>query len=504
MVDWWNRRAVLALLMVVLGGRLWLVERAGSDLPLWDQWWVDFGAIVSPLSDGSFRLASLAETHNEHRLFFQRLSTLTLMKLSGRWEPREGLVLSAIVRALDLAAVFLLLGRRQPAQVRGILLVLLILVGALPVGTFNLLSGFQMQFFLGEPLAMAALALLCGSDLRPARLAGGLSLLLIALLNMATPLITVASAATVLGLKYARSRTDGSKAVGAMAALATFAAFIFWTTPRDSRLSARSLGEFADVLGRLLAWPFPGVPLFAILTILPPALLLRRIFRENDFRGTSWFLLAASASSLIQSAAIALVRARSGLASFPQYTDGLWLGQVVGFVALAEALRPRPGENGPRWSRSCAIWAFWLMAALFSDATFRGGPIVARVREAAAAREPLFARALQTGDLQVFAAETYHVHQMLIKENFAFFDDPSGRFAIPARFFARISSRRETFLPSFPAALVGAPPSRLSAAFLGLTRLAPLFVSLGLLVLASCLAGLRPPATPVPQPLQGV
>lgn len=35
-------RWLAGLFCLVLGGRLWLVGWAGSDLPLWDQWWAEF------------------------------------------------------------------------------------------------------------------------------------------------------------------------------------------------------------------------------------------------------------------------------------------------------------------------------------------------------------------------------------------------------------------------------------------------------------------------------
>lgn len=481
----WQVRSAIALMLVVLGGRLWLVERAGSDLPLWDQWWSDFGTVVLPLSQGTLDFSSLAKAHNEHHLFFQRVILTSLMAVSGRWEPRDALIVSALARAIGLAVIFLVLARHQSMRTRGILLVLLATLGAMPVGTFNLLSGFQIQFFIGEPLAIVALALLFDGRLTVERLAAAMSLLLLALLNMATPLITSLGAIAVFGLRIALKRGERSRNLAAASALGIFVLFTFATTPRTTYLQARSFSEFAPVFVRLVSWPAPDFPILGALALVPPVLLLRRLVREPFMPGSSWFVFALALTAWIQNGAIAFARARSGQTAFPQYLDGLWLGHLISLLALAEVLRPKAGKSAILQARACAVWGLCLFTGLVADASLRGLPLVERVREVVARRQPAFADAMARGDLSAFEGETQEVDQMMRKGEYQFFDDPTGRFAIPAPVYSRLAddNTRRSLVPFLPAILVSAEPSWISRAMRLVSRSAPLTAGIGLVLL---------------------
>ena len=488
----WRVRAAISLFLVVFGGRLWLVDRAGSDLPHWDEWFANFGTIVLPLSEGTLGLTGLAVRHNEHHLFFQRLSTLTLMTASGRWEPREGVVLSAFVRAAGLAVVFFLLSLNQPGFIRMAALLLLAVLGAMPVGVFNLLSGFQMQFFLVEPLAVATLAALFLGSLTVERLALAFGLLLLALLNMATAVITALGAALVLGLRVALRRGEASRNLAAVASLALFCAFVLLTTPRPSDIYSESVFGFVRILAKVAAWPFPETPVLGLIAAVPPLLLLRRLIKDPEMPWSAWFVFALSVAGWIQNAAIALARGKTALvSSFPQYVDGFWLGHIVGLLALAEALRPRSPEGAALQRKVCGFWILWLVAGLTSDVVLRGGPGLESVRQATALRQPAFAAALQSGGSPMFDTEMATVYQMWMSRDNSIFDHPAGRFATPPVVHDLLKNDWEKFAPYLPAALVGAKPSLVFRSMRTLTRFSPLLLGLGVLMMAASLRALR-------------
>lgn len=483
--DRWMRQACLALLLFVAGARLATVSWAGIHLPVWDQWFAEFGVVIAPLAEGRLRFLDLAASQNEHWVLYPRLITTGLALASGRWEPLDEAIVSAILRALALAGVFLILSRGQSAGTRAVLLLLLGLMGALPLGVFNLLSGYQVQFFFGEVLSVAALALLCGGPLTVERLALGSACLILALLNMASPFITAAAAAVVIAL---RSLTTSDRRGNASAALflLIFAGAVFWTTPRTvwMMIGARSAAEFVWTLLKLWAWPFPEAPLLGLLSGVPGFLLLRRLVRDRELRDSGWFVLALSVSSLVQDAAIAYARAQSGT-SFPQYRDGLWLRNVVGFLALTEALRPSPGDApGRPPARGAVAWALGVAALMLIDAGVRGAPEIAAIRTAAVERQPRLARSLATGDFRELDAE---IAAILSSGSLRFFDHPSGRFAVPPRVIADLKEKRETVLPRFPAALTGADPATLSKGLRALASLGLLFVLWGSGLIAGCL-----------------
>jgi len=474
----------LALFLVVLGGRLWLIDRAGSDLPLWDQWWGDFVTVVAPVADGRFQIESLTRPHNEHRLLYPRLGTLALLKLSGRWEPREALVVSALTRAIGLTVVFLVLGAGQSRKTRVTLLCLLAALGALPVGVFNLLSGFQLPFFLGEPVAVLILMLLFRGGLTSGRVALAMCLLFLALLNLASVVITSLGAATVLGLQAVLRRGPIRKAVAVAFVLCAFSVFAILTTPSPSTsYRARDIAEFARVFMQLAAWPFPEVPILGLLALVPPFLLLHRLVTDREAPESSWFAFALCVTSWAQQAAIALMRGSFGSITFPQYVDGLWLTHLSGGLALVEALRPRPGKPPGSEEKVLRLWTVWLVALISADVALRGAPGLESVRRAVEIRQPAFAAALQTGHLEAFGAEAQQVIQMELDKDYSFFDHPVGRFAVPGVVYLRLRNEPEKFLEILPASLVGAPPSLVSRAMRVLTRLSPLFFFLGLMLM---------------------
>lgn len=483
--DRWTRQACLALFLLVAGARLAAVLWVGAHLPHWDQWFAEFGAIVVPLAQGRLGFLDLAASRNEHWLLYPKLISAGLTAASGRWEPLDESIVSALIRGITLSGAFLILGRNRARREQAVLLILLGLMGALPLGVFNLISGYQVQFFLGEILAVGALAFLCGGPLSVERLAGGSVCLILALLNMASPFITATAAALVLslrGLLTPRRRENASVA----AFLFILAGAIFWMTPRTARvlLGARDIPEFGTALLKLWAWPFPEAPLAGIVSVVPFLLLLWRVLRDRDRTEARWFVLALSCSALIQDAVIAYARAQSGT-SFPQYRDGLWFRTVVGFLALTEALRPSAAAApaNPHPPRGAFVWAVGVAAIMLIDAGVRGAPELSAVRSAAPERQARLARALATGEFGAFDRD---IESIRASGSLRFFDDPSGRFAVPPPALSDLREKRLILLPRLPAALAGAEPSMVSRGLRGLASLGVVCALAGALLLAGC------------------
>ncbi|MBE7213072.1 MAG: hypothetical protein INR65_18830, partial [Gluconacetobacter diazotrophicus] len=66
----------LALFLVVVGTRFWLVERYATPLPYWDQWDGIGALILKPWLEGHLHFAALIVPHNEHRIFLTRVWSL--------------------------------------------------------------------------------------------------------------------------------------------------------------------------------------------------------------------------------------------------------------------------------------------------------------------------------------------------------------------------------------------------------------------------------------------
>jgi hypothetical protein len=58
----------LALFLIVVGARLWLVSLYGSSVPFMDQWDDEGATLFKPWLEGTLRLSDLFQPHNEHRI----------------------------------------------------------------------------------------------------------------------------------------------------------------------------------------------------------------------------------------------------------------------------------------------------------------------------------------------------------------------------------------------------------------------------------------------------
>ena len=477
-----STKAALALFLIALGGRFWWIHLAGSSLPLWDQWIGDFG-LLKLAARHALEAKDLATHHNEHLLLGERLITLGLFHMSGRWEPRDGLVLSALLRALSLVLAFRLLAPPEEGLRRG-LLILLALLGALPLGTFNLLSAFQVQFFLHESLGLLALAFLAGQPLSLRSLALGGLFLLLDFWNAASAITTIAAAAAVLGLQslivppIARRRT-----ALAFGYLVLFGAAVILNTPASPLFQARDPMEFASALIRLAAWPLDSFPPMALLSLAPPVLLVARLLRERTGAGRAWFVAAVGLAGVLQMLATALARARFVAQGVPQYEDGLWFGQVACFVTVVELLRGGDGALTTPRLRLASVWAAGLVASMGIEAARHGLSAIESQREVVAPREARFSNALRSGIWDTFEAES----RGLSPTDVGFFSDPALRFRMPLGAIATLRRDGPALRSWLPSALTSDPPSLTTRAVDAGLSLAPALLASGLFILIGVL-----------------
>jgi hypothetical protein len=139
---------VLALPALWVG---WLVYRYGVDTP-WGDEWDSTRLLVEKMQAGTLGLGDFFAFHNEHRIFFPRVLTFALAKLT-HWNVRAELLMIwilACVCSLNLWRVAQVTGWRNSRTRHWLLLGTNVLVFS-PMQWENLLWGFQIGFFL--PLA---------------------------------------------------------------------------------------------------------------------------------------------------------------------------------------------------------------------------------------------------------------------------------------------------------------------------------------------------------------
>jgi hypothetical protein len=198
---------VLALPALWVG---WLIYHYGVDTPFGDEWdstWL----LLEKMQAGTLGFGDFFAFQNEHRIFFPRLLTLALAKLS-HWNVRAELLMIwilACVCSLNLWRVAQITGWRNSRARHWLLLGTNILLLS-PLQWENLLWGFQIVFFL--PLAtMTACLWVAPSLRRPYDFLATMALCLISTFSFASGFASWLLTAPLLLLWNRKTRARGEK-----------------------------------------------------------------------------------------------------------------------------------------------------------------------------------------------------------------------------------------------------------------------------------------------------
>jgi hypothetical protein len=349
------------VLLVVAIAQLWLVARAGTDVPFQDQWDSEGRGLYPAFVSGSLGPGDLLAPHNEHRILWTRVLDLVLFSANGQWDPLVQLVAGAVLHALVAAGLTLMLTRglgSGPAW----LLAALVALFSLPLAAWhNALWGFQSQVYFVLLLSLAALAVLAPPELSLRRMAAGCLLALAAMFAMGAGLLVPFVLLGAIAWRGLRGRLDG-RTVALVTVLMVAAWLLRAEVPEHAALRARSLAEFLSTFLRLLAWPYSDQPWVGLLLNLPLGLLagLRLAGRRPAPEGESFGWLAAGWGV----ATLAVTAwSRGGSAEFftgipSRYVDIIALLPLLNAWGLLVLVR----ESGPRERLLGGAWLIFLVA----------------------------------------------------------------------------------------------------------------------------------------------
>src|ERR1043166_4886362 len=154
----------LALFLVVVGARFWLVSLYGSAVPIGDQWDGEAANLFKPWIEGTLRFGDLLQPHNEHRIFLSRLLALGLLWLNSQWDAQLEMAVNALLCGTIAVLVALALVRLFGGHARTLIILAVGLWLALPYGHENTLWGFQSSFYF---LIFFSLLAIWGLGLHP-------------------------------------------------------------------------------------------------------------------------------------------------------------------------------------------------------------------------------------------------------------------------------------------------------------------------------------------------
>ncbi|MFA5057399.1 MAG: hypothetical protein WC485_04755, partial [Opitutaceae bacterium] len=349
----------VAVGLVVAGVQLWLVSRAGTDIPFYDQWGVEGRWLYPAWGTSTLRFADLLRAHNEHRILWTHLLNLGLFAANGQWDPLVQMTAVIGLRAAGAGglAAALMQGWRRAGR-------LLVAAGVtcafLPfLAWHSVLWGFESQVYFALGFSLLALGFLGGARMSPGRWLAGLAAGVAAQLGMETGALVPVALLVLAAVRMMerRPRHLAGWPLVAMALLMALAVGLHVTVPGHAGLETASPRQFLGVLGRCLAWPYPDNPWVALVANVPLVFLVcLRLARRHAPRSGEDYALLIGFFAMAASLAEAAMRGGSpelavGLPS--RYADVQVLLPVANAWCLCALLPAAP----PRWQRVAAVGA---------------------------------------------------------------------------------------------------------------------------------------------------
>lgn len=347
----------LSLFGVVLGLKLDVVHRFGSDLPMWDQWDAEGLTVFVPWSKGELTLEHFFRPHNEHRVALTRLLGLAELTVNGQWDARLQCVVNAFLHAGFAVALFWFARRLLGAAWSGATVILLAALIGLPLAWQNVISGFHSQQYFLLLLSFGLIALLPTSQPWSGRWWLGFVSGLLALFSMASGFLAAIAATAIVGLQIWRG-THSSRAqwptLFACAALTALGAALLVHYDGHDPLRAHSAGEFFRYTLHNLQWPLES-PWAAALLWAPLAVLAFHLLRRgrHDLSAEPLVLFALGGWTFAQIVASAYARGAHGGFPASRYMDTLAFGLIVNGLAACWL-----------FSHARAVWRWAALAGL--------------------------------------------------------------------------------------------------------------------------------------------
>ncbi|MGB8168993.1 MAG: hypothetical protein WCF18_15960 [Chthoniobacteraceae bacterium] len=373
---------LVALVLVIVGCKLWLVASFSSPLPFLDQWKGEGAEVLRPWMKGELRITDLVAPFNEHRIVPSRVLLLGLFEGNARqWDSQVEMIAGALLHAacaVVLGAVLVRqLGRRFTVPVLGALLVLF----CLPFDWQNTLWGFQTSFYFLILFSVIACWGLGGSAAGSKSWWMGAVAGLLACLSLGSGGLAGLAIAGWVGLKMivhsGTRRASGSWAtLGVSLALGALGSALY-TPPKIASigaLQARTPGSFLWGFAIHLGWPNSTSPFFALLAYAPFVVLVclrlraARRNRAGEF-SIEDFLFPLGFWVLLQAAAIAYSRNHPVASVISRYMDLLALGALVNFCCLLRLFQLSSASPPSIWARralvpGAAVWTAVALAGL--------------------------------------------------------------------------------------------------------------------------------------------
>jgi len=431
-----------ALALIVIGVRLAVFSYAGSPLPYYDQWVMEFNDTLMSIATGN-GFSALVFRHNEHMMLTTKMLTLLGFYVNGYWDVSFLVICSATIRALTALVTFRFISGGAEPRTKLLLWFLCALLFAVPYSGFNALNGMQVSFYLVDCALLWSLRATTKWD---SPVTGGAALIGGTLLGVVSFASAVAIPACTLAahLFQRRARRGFWQAWIISAAIAL--TFVFTgrssTTISNNNILAH-LSAAARFWLQIISWPTDSA-LVGVLMIVLAAIILFVVIKRGDCRTTAnATIIGLGTYAVVNAAFIALSRDSS--AWHMRHWDTIAL---LPFAIIAFGFKLRDQDI---LRRSVALL---LSAVALGYICYMGNLIRSvswpYIEAAHDTRSAALAHYRDLFSQPDFRRESQRINELLERDDFSFFDDPIGRFSlhpIVARNIVALRPQAQSLLP---------------------------------------------------------
>lgn len=380
----------LGAILLVLGAKLALIDKLGSDLPVGEQWTVEGSTLFQVKARrGHIPVEHFFFPSGEHRPVMTRYWAYALFVADGnQWDCRVQAVANLVFQAGIVLVLWFAAALFASAGWLAVLRGLTVALCALPANHENFTWGFQSQFLLCILCGLAHVVGTAGA-VKPtgrwvlAQLAG-----LVGILSLASGLLSAAALVGLVVVEWLRGRR-GSWCWATLLVNGGLLAFGAWFAVKGASASnhAHSVGAFLRAFSVLLTWPAPAG--WGLLSHVPFVVAGVYALRRPAGPGASACFLGLGAWFWLLLGALAYGRGGETMSIAVRYFDMLVLGCWLNVGAVLWLWREKAGGSRTGWLAAVLglcllpmlVWlAYWNRPAGIRS-TIGSVGLVARLRD---------------------------------------------------------------------------------------------------------------------------
>ncbi len=326
------------LSLSIIGVRFWLIANFATSAPVSDQWTAEGRDLFIPWLNGEFSLNSLFSAHNEHRVFFTKLSSLLLFLLNeSQWDPIVEIVSNVFLSVTIFVVIILILKKLFSNFSENSILFTTWLIWLTPYAIDTVLLGFYSHwywmilftlgtlygFLLGNFLSLRWwLGIFCGVAACLSMASGFLVIVSILMLNL-----------YLIAVNF-KQRKDILITIIICIVLIVFGISLLVEIPRHDSLKAHDILSFLFKFFQALAWPLNDFAWLSIIMYFPlSVLIVKTIWLRQKPTHAELFLLGLGIWVILQ--VLSLSYGRGSTIGIPsRYMDVLGLGTLTNLWVL--------------------------------------------------------------------------------------------------------------------------------------------------------------------------